>query len=384
MALFVLIIFITGALLVFCVFAVLNTFLMFRLGDAPPTNSAPKLSVLIPARDEAHVIGKTVSSLLVQSYPDFEVVILDDRSSDGTSDIAYQAADGDDRLRVISGEPLPSGWVGKNWACHQLSEVAHGDWMVFTDADVQWSPDALQAVVNMMSMTQADLLTVWSTQQTDTWGERLVVPLMALVVMGYLPHIAVNRIPSPIFAAANGQCMVFQRRVYDAVGGHAAVKGAIVEDIRLAQRVKALGFKLRMADGAGIVRCRMYDSWQQVRNGYAKNIIAGYGDSVWGLLAATVFHWLVFLFPYGWLIYSVFQQNWHEALWALALIAIADLVRALTAAATRQRIQDALLMPVSVLLMTRIAAQGLWWYWRYGGPRWKDRTIVRNKKARTS
>jgi chlorobactene glucosyltransferase len=127
----------------------------------------------------------------------------------------------------------------------------------------------------------------------------------------------------------------------------------------------------------------MYDGWREVLNGYAKNIIAGYGDSVWGLLAGALFHWLVFLFPYGWLVYSLIARQWQNALWALSLIAIADLVRALTAAATRQRITDALLMPISVLLMTRIAAQGVWWHWRYGGPRWKDRTIVRNKKART-
>jgi chlorobactene glucosyltransferase len=113
--------------------------------------------VLVPARDEADVIGETISRLLSQNYPRFEVIVLDDRSTDGTREQARQAAAGDSRFRVISGEPLPNGWLGKNWACHQLAGQAKGEILIFTDADVRWKSEALSAVIHLMDKTRADI-----------------------------------------------------------------------------------------------------------------------------------------------------------------------------------------------------------------------------------
>ncbi|MEO1443590.1 MAG: glycosyltransferase family 2 protein, partial [Chloroflexota bacterium] len=296
---------------------------MLRVGKAPTTSEAPFISVLIPARNEADVVAKTITNLLAQTYTNYEIVLLDDNSTDGTSQQALQAANGDARLRIISGKSLPGNWAGKNWACHQLSEAAQGEWLIFTDADVQWTEIALQSVVNMMANSRADMLTVWSTQETRTWGERLVVPLMAFVILGYLPHLAVHHIPWAVFAAANGQCLVFRRKAYEKVGGHVAVREEIVEDIRLAQIIKHSGLQLRMVDGAGLVNCHMYNGWREVRDGYGKNIVAGYGDSIIGLLSGSLFHWIVFLYPWVWLVSSVITANWLNAAWALALIAIA-------------------------------------------------------------
>ena len=360
---------------------ILNVFTMLRLGRAPQANEQPRFSVLIPARNEARVIGETVRALLGQSYTNFELILLDDNSTDGTADIARDAAADDERLRIVSGSPLPAGWAGKNWACHQLSQHVTGDYLVFTDADVQWGGGALSALVNELARTDADMLTIWSTQHTETWGERLCVPLMAFVILGYLPHLAVNHIQHRAFAAANGQCLTLRRSAYDVIGGHAAVRNDIVEDIRMAQIAKDKGLRLRMVDGNALVTCRMYTSWSEVRNGYAKNITAGYGDSLVGLFAGSVFHWAVFLFPSLWLLVSLFTGNTQHLMYSGPLTAIGLLIRALTAAATRQRITDALLLPVSVVLMTVIAAQSAYWYLRYGGPRWKGRTIIRRKRS---
>ncbi|MEM6530307.1 MAG: glycosyltransferase family 2 protein, partial [Chloroflexota bacterium] len=235
MASLILPVFITGVLVWFSIVTILNVFTMLRVGKASQTNETPLISVLIPARNEADVIARTISNLLAQTYTNYEIVLLDDNSTDGTSQQAIQAANGDTRLRIISGKPLPDGWAGKNWACHQLSEAAQGEWLIFTDADVQWNPIALQSVVDMVADSRADMLTVWSTQETHTWGERLVVPLMAFVILGYLPHLSVHHIPWAVFGVANGQCMVFRRKAYEQIGGHAAVSDEIVEDIRLAQ-----------------------------------------------------------------------------------------------------------------------------------------------------
>ncbi|MFQ3567246.1 MAG: glycosyltransferase family 2 protein, partial [Aggregatilineales bacterium] len=175
---------------------------------------------------------------------------------------------------------------------------------------------------------------------------------------------------------ANGQCLAFRRSAYTAVGGHAAVRGSIIEDIALARRAKAHGLRLRMVDGAGLIGCRMYTDWPSVRDGYAKNILAGYGGRVSFLLLATVFHWLIFLLPPVWLAVGSFVPLADWPLAPLLLTTLGIATRALTAAVTRQRPLDAVLMPLSVILMTRIAAQAIFWQQRYGGPRWKGRTIA--------
>lgn len=361
----------TTALVIVAVVTVINVMVMRRLGNARSSHETPLVSVLIPARNEAGVIARTVQGLLSQTYEHFEILLLDDHSSDGTGETALAAAEGDSRLRVLTGLPLPEEWLGKNWACQQLSDAACGEVLVFTDADVIWKPGALRALLNEMAHTQADLLTIWPTQYTQTWGERLVVPLMALAILGYLPLLLVHFTRWPVFAAANGQCLAFRRRAYEQVGSHTAVKNRIVEDVALARLVKAHGLRLRMADGTGLITCQMYQNWGAVQDGFAKNILAGHGGSILFLAASTAFHWLVFVFPWWWLL-----AGWPDRFWPLALVILGVGVRTLSAAATRQRIMDGLFMPVSVMLMTLIAARSVYWRLRFGGPRWKDRTIL--------
>jgi chlorobactene glucosyltransferase len=358
----------TAVLVVISLTAVLNTLTFPRLRLKQPAET-PLISVLIPARNEAKVIDKTLKSLLAQDYRNFEVILLDDESTDGTAKIARDLVHA--RLTVIEGQPLPEGWLGKNWACHQLAKKANGAYLLFTDADVQWSPGGLSALVGEAMHTDADLLTVWPTQQTVTWAERLVVPLMALAVMGYLPVLATHYLPFSVFAAACGQCMVWKREAYHKAGGHSAVAANVLEDVTMARIVKRRGLRLRMADGAGLISCRMYDSWYSVRNGYAKNILAGYGNSVILLFVATIFHWLIYVLPPVWQL-----TGWTS--WAALLTILAIGVRMLTAAATRQRVLDGLLMPVSVVLMTLIAFQSI--YWRYRGGNWKGRVIKEKQK----
>lgn len=360
---------ITLFLITVALIAILNALTFPRLSFKPSSFSLlPFVSVLIPARDESAVIADTVKSWLSQTYPHFELILLDDHSSDGTADLARRAADGDPRVRILSGESLPAGWKGKNWACHQLSQAARGDILLFTDADVRWEPDALAALLAEMLRTRADLLTVWPTQVTRTWPERLVVPLMGFVIIGYLPVLTVHHIPWPVFAAAMGQCLAFRRDAYDRIGGHAAVRGALVEDMAFAYAIKRARLNLRAADGAGLISARMYRGWPEVRDGFAKNILGGHGDSLLFLAFSTLFHWSLFLFPWVWLFF--------DPLPAALLCILGLLIRALTAAVTRQRIMDSLFMPVSVLLMTVIAGRAAQWRFS-GGPRWKGRAYRR-------
>lgn len=363
-----------GALFIFGVTALSNVLLFPRLKGAVPPE-APLISILIPSRNEAAVIRETVRGILAQTYTNFELIVLDDNSSDGTGDLACAAANGDPRLRVLNGAPLPEGWGGKNWACHQLAEAASGAWLLFTDADVRWQPAALSALAAHMARTRADLLTVWSTQLTHTWAERLIVPLMAFAIFAYLPVIMVHYSRWMIFAAANGQVMLFRRAAYQTIGGHAAVRAKVVEDVALARRIKAARLRLRMFDGAGLIGCRMYNGWAAVRDGFAKNILAGHGNSLPFLLISTALHWFAFVLPFVWLVPSNFAVL--PLMLCLGIIAL----RMLTAAATRQRLLDAILMPISVMLMTRIAAHAIYWRLRYGGVQWKGRTLPTKEAA---
>lgn len=366
----------TFMLMLIAAITLLNVFTFPRLSKSPLPAAFPRVSVLIPARNEAAVIAGTVRRLLTQDYPHFELLLLDDASDDSTAEVARAAADGDSRLRILSGEPLPAGWMGKSWACHQLAQAAQGEFLVFTDADVIWEAGALSRLVGEMARRGADLQTVWPTQEAVTWGERLVVPLLAFVIVGYLPLLAVHHIPWPVFAAAMGQCLAFRRAAYDAVGGHAAIRAAITDDMAFAKAIKRRGLRLRVADGAGLIRCRMYRSWAQVRDGFAKNILAGHGNSVALLLLSWAFHWGLFLFPWLWLLagWALPWQGWPA--WPLYMLVLGVGIRALTAAFSRQRLGDALLLPVSVILMAVIASQAIDWRLRYGGVRWKGRTIT--------
>ncbi|MCB0185680.1 MAG: glycosyltransferase, partial [Caldilineaceae bacterium] len=333
------------------------------------------VSVLIPARNEAQVIGETVAALCRQTHTEFELLVLDDHSEDNTAATVCLAAAGDPRVQVLAGRPLPSEWSGKNWACHQLAEAARHELLLFTDADVQWQPDALAAVLAMQERDAADLLTIWPTQVTLTWSERLIIPLMNFAVWAYLPVGLAHHAPYPAAAAANGQCLLFRRAGYDACGGHAAVRKQVLDDVLLAQRVKASGGRLRMADGAGLLSCRMYDSWTTTHFGYAKNILAGHANSPLLLILSTLFHLLLFVGPWLWLAggFAVAMAYWPW--WPLLLIVTGLFLRFVVAAATWQRRQEILWMPVAVLLMTAIAGQSLWWHYR-GGPRWKGRVLT--------
>jgi len=361
-------------LLAMVLIAALNAVTFPRLRPLVPGGEL-QVSILIPARNEATQIGASLKAHTRARFPVLEILVLDDQSTDDTAERVAELAQHNPSIRLLHGEPLPEGWLGKNWACEQLARQARGEVLVFTDADVEWSPEALPGVVSLLESLPADLLTVWPTQRTGTWSERLVVPLMMFSICAYLPEIAVRKLPFASLAAANGQCMVFRRAAYQEVGGHAAVRGEIIEDVVLARRVKRHGRRLGMALGHGLVACRMYRGWSEVLRGYAKNILAGHGGHPALLVLSTLAHLGLFLAPWVWLA-ACAASGARDTLWpAGLLIGLGLTARAISAVATGEPAWRALLMPVSVLLMTLVAAKALWWQLRFGGPEWKGRRI---------
>ena len=337
--------------------------------------SPAKVSVLIPARNEADVIGDAVAGLLAQRGTIDELIVLDDASTDGTAACALQAGRGDPRLVVIAGTSLPMGWSGKNWACAQLADRASGTVLVFSDAEVIWATDALNNAIYELTRSDVDLLAIFPTQITKSWSERLLVPLIAYSVLAYLPAPLAHNTPYRSAIAANGQSMIFRRATYDGIEGHSAVRANVLEDVGLARLAKGDGHRVRMVDAAGQITCRMYHDWHDVRHGFAKNILAGHHDSIVLLLLSSLFHIALFVTPWLWLLSGLFDRGRGWPLWPLGLIVAGVGIRAWTAAISRQRIGDAIFMPISVLLMCVIAGQAIWWRLRYGGIIWKGRQV---------
>jgi hypothetical protein len=251
-------------------------------GPGVPTVTGP-VSVLLPVRDEADRVTPCLRSLLAQrGIPELEIVVLDDGSTDGTADVVRAVAAGDPRLRLITGAPLPAGWLGKPYACQQLAEAARPDSgaLVFVDADVVLHPYAVAASVGLLRSTGVGLLSPYPRIVAGSTGERLVQPLLQWLWLTFLPLRAVERSARPSLAAAGGQFLLVDRDSYRRCGGHAAVRDRILEDIELARAVKRAGGRIALADGSALASCRMYDSWAQLRDGYGKSLWAAFGPPV--------------------------------------------------------------------------------------------------------
>jgi chlorobactene glucosyltransferase len=252
----------------------------------PPKN-APFISVCIPARNEERNIGRCVEALLAQTYPNFEIIVLEDRSTDSTPGILRLYAAKDDRLKVVTGSDLPPVWAGKPHALTQAADAARGEWLCFMDADTFVEPGALAAVYAKALETKADLFTIMTRQIMLTFWERTVLPLVMLALsVGFSPR-KVND-PNRKDAIANGQFIFIKRAVYKSVGGHEAIKGSIVEDKDMAVLVKGKGFHLVVADGRKVASTRMYTSLSEMWEGWTKNIYLGLRDDK-GLLLLGVF-----------------------------------------------------------------------------------------------
>ncbi len=242
-----------------------------------PTKNAPLISICVPARNEERNIRRCVESLLAQTYPNFEIIVLEDRSTDSTAQILDELSKGDARLKIISGNELPLGWAGKPHALAQASAIAQGEWLCFVDADTFAAPEALSAVYTNALKSEADLFTIFTHQEMETFWERTILPLvMTALSAGFSPR-KVND-PDTDIAIANGQFIFIKHSVYDAIGGHAVIKNSIVEDKDLAVLTKSSGYKLIVTDGSNYVRTRMYTSLPEMWEGWTKNIYLGLRD----------------------------------------------------------------------------------------------------------
>ena len=324
-------------------------------GGADP--DAVAVSVLVPARDEEASIGGLISSVLASRGSDFELVVLDDDSSDATASIVRDAARADSRVRLERAPPLPPGWCGKQHACAALATLARHPLLLFVDADVRLEPDALARLELEVRSRDVGLLSGFPRQITLTWLERLLIPLIHYVLLGFLPIDGMRRTGLAGFGAGCGQLMLARREDYERAGGHGSIRESLHDGIRLPRAFRAARIRTDLVDATDLARCRMYRNAAEVWKGLAKNATEGLAApgaivpmTAW-LLAAGVLPVVVTVAAF---VGDVPAEVRATALGALAL---ALLPRLAMARRFDQSMLSAALHPLGVLVLLAIQWQ---------------------------
>lgn len=345
---------------------------MPRLDPAPaetPPRPGPRVSVVIAARNEEDELPGTLDSLLAQDYPDLEILVVEDGSTDGTRTVIDARVP---RVRRVDPPPLPEGWVGKNWACWVGAQAATGDWILFLDADVRLHPAAVRTTLAWAAREAADLATLAPVIEMHGFWERVVLPFYVQMVLTYFRAPHVNRDRSRT-AMANGQYWLVRRATYAALGGHEAIRGFVLEDVAIARRFRAAGRRLRIAWAPRLAVTRMYRDRHEMFEGLLKNVHGQeYSTArLVGFLAGLVgLFWLPLgLLPLGGLAASPLLVGLGAFLYFALFAKHVVFARSVGAPAVY-----GLLYPLSVGFYVVLVATSLVRGWRHRPVVWKGRT----------
>lgn len=344
---------------------------------ADPT-SIPRVSLLIPARDEEDSIGAAVESALLSRGVDLEVIVLDDHSQDATAARVRDLAARDPRVRLEPAPPLPGGWCGKQHACAVLARHARFDVLAWIDADVRLAPDALARMAGLLARGPAALISGIPRQITASPVERAIIPMIHFVLLGYLPIPGMRRTLRPAYGAGCGQLFMATRAAYDRAGGHAAIRGSLHDGVMLPRSFRRAGLATDLCDATDLAACRMYRGALETFRGFAKNATEGMAAPraivPWTILllchAAPWFVSPVLIARPDLLHPPVARLVWHAAL------VVSALTVATLALRFRQGSRSFILHPLGVVMLLSIqwyalAARGA------GRPmRWKDRAYA--------
>lgn len=358
--------------LLYAALTVINL-LVFRPPGPAPEAARPRVSLLIPARDEAHNIDGVLSAALASEGVDLEVVVLDDGSTDGTGARVRAWAEADPRVRLIQGPSLPRGWNGKQHACWNLARAAAHDVLAWQDADVRLAPGALARLAAHLERRRLDLVSGFPREVTGSLAEALVIPQIHVLLLGYLPLPFARLFRAKGLAAGCGQLMMARRQPYLAMGGHGAIRASRHDGVTLPRAFRAAGLRTDFVDASSLAACRMYEGAEQVWRGFAKNATEGMAKPValpvWTVLLGGG-HVLPFL-----LVPLAELARDAEAL-RLAAIGVALVwgARTMLAARVQQSALSVLLHPLGVVLVLAIQWAALVSAWRGVPQSWRGRT----------
>lgn len=352
--------------------------------DQPSTSvgvaSSPLVSVIVPARDEERNIQRCVESLLAQDYPNYEVIAVDDGSTDATPALLErmsQTPTGRNRLRVVAVETLPKGWAGKPHALHMGASLARGEWLLFTDADTYHTPGALRSAVARAERDRADLFTIGTSQEASDFWSRVLLPIAYMGISFMYPPVLVN-CPRSSVAIANGQFLLIRRESYERVGGYDtdAMRATVVDDLALAQVVKRSGGRLLFVDGRGLVRTHMYHSLAEHWNGWGKNAVAGSRGGALSIALMAPGLPAVTVGPFALLLGGLLRRDWRLALAGAAPVAALLGYRAYLDRMLEIPLRYGWTHPLGGVVFTGIMARSFWHRLRGETVPWRGRSYT--------
>jgi glycosyltransferase involved in cell wall biosynthesis len=335
-----------------------------RLHDGDSPGHRPRISVLIPARDEERTIARTVRALLAQTYDALEIIVVNDRSTDATAEVLDSIRD--ERLRVVQGVEPPEGWLGKPWALHEASLEATGQWLLFVDADIVYAPGAIAAAMAYVERRGVAMISLLPRIEMRGFWEHLAMPNLATMVFSVMPLWLANRSRLRLLAAGGGPGNLVKRTAYDSAGGHEALKNAVIDDVALARLIRGDGNRTEMVVASDLVSVRMYDGLRETVDGFTKNAFSVFGRSYAALACIIAYTLIVHVVPYALALTGD----------RIALVAVCalTLTRIILFAALRYRLDNAVLGDVPmVLLWVFIFLRSAWITGVRGELRWRGR-----------
>jgi chlorobactene glucosyltransferase len=337
-----------------------------------PRDERPSVSILIPARNEVDSIERVVHAAASGHLAANEIIVCDDGSTDGTGRILQRLTDRLPELKVIQGAELPDGWIGKPYACHQLGEEASADILIYVDADTVFESQGIERILSLFEHYDADVVTAVPAQETQSFAERLMLPLLHLTYTSWFPLPLTWKSKDPRFLAANGQIMAFKREAYEEIGGFEAVRDDIVDDMAITRTAKENGRRVVFADGFRIATCRMYGGWKEVWEGFSKNLYPGIGARPTALVLVLGLYASAFLG--AWLLLPVSVITGIALGPALLAVLFNVFTRLMLAIRFQHRlVSSVLLHPFSIIGFIAIALNS--WRWtRRGLTSWSGRT----------
>jgi len=361
--------------LYFFFLSISNHYEMWRFSLSSEVFDGPMVSILVPARNEEQNIEHCLKSLQNQQYKNFEILVLNDNSTDNTLNILNRISAEDSRVKVFNGEPLPPDWYGKPFALHQLTKQAKGEIFIFTDADTVHTPTSVAwAVTNLLGL-KADLISGYIGQIFGSIGEILTVPLMFFLT-GFIIPLSVNRFVKRVhwFSAAIGQFIAIRRNVFDAIGGCEAFKKKTSEDIYMSRLVKRKGYSTRFLNVCDHVKCRMYNGYQHAVEGIGKNIFDFLGKNNYLLFFLMIVIFFFLFFPFPLLFFCIANSSpWTTHI--LAVVTLYTLTWVFAFLGMRLNWWYGLLWPIYFLNLIYMA--GWSWFRTISGKGflWKDRKV---------
>lgn len=340
----------------------------------PLPENPPLVSILIPARNEEQNIRNCLESLVKQDYLNYEILVIDDNSTDNTYEIIKEMAEKDSRIRVFQGEPLPEDWAGKPHACYQLALKASGDWLLFVDADTIHSPDMLRGIINLALAEKPALLSGFPRQIVTTVPHQIAIPVLYFILWGWIPMWWIHRSSNLRPSLAIGQFLLFPRDAYWRMDGHKAVQNRILEDVWLGVEITRAGGRHIAIDLSEVTSCHMYRTLSSMTEGFVRWIYSVASLSPILVVALMSFAIILYVAPFFWLWRGVSQG--YTFLWlgiVSTQIILGYAMRYLLDTRFKGSLISILLYPIGIVFLLLICLRVFWQRVNGVGVQWKNR-----------